>query len=219
VSESKPSRMTEKYDKMGVPALKKECSSRGISDAGEKSDLVARLAAYDRKSQPADATVTTETLAKSPTSKPAAAPEAPGVSEEEKRQQRAERFGVPNKNVEVSADSEPTGAELEEKKKARAERFGIPNANVEADKKKARAERFGLPNKQLDKEKKKAASSEEAAKRKAREEKFGTVQKGNLAGPKAEKRTREEEKSAISVEEAERIKQRKERFGLEVLYE
>lgn len=37
------------YDKMAEEALKKECSKRGVSDAGDKDDLITRLLQFDQK--------------------------------------------------------------------------------------------------------------------------------------------------------------------------
>ena len=38
-----------KYDKMTAEALKKECTKRGISDAGDKDVLITRLLQFDTK--------------------------------------------------------------------------------------------------------------------------------------------------------------------------
>ena len=73
------------------------------------------------------------------------------MTDEQRAKLRAERFGVPNEDVEKA------------KKMARAERFGTSNDDLEKEKKKQRAERFGLDNKDL-----------ETDKKKQRQERFGT---------------------------------------------
>ena len=54
----------------------------------------------------------------------------PQAVDPEVLKKRAERFGIPSKEVE------------EERKRKRAERFGIPTKEAEEDKKRRRAERF-----------------------------------------------------------------------------
>lgn len=85
---------------------------------------------------------------------------AEALSQEEKRKQRAERFGIPykpgktalkvaaeeekNKRLERAKRFQLASKELElEKKRKRAERFGVVDADVEEDKRKKRMERFG----------------------------------------------------------------------------
>ncbi|GLJ47034.1 hypothetical protein SUGI_0993050 [Cryptomeria japonica] len=85
------------------------------------------------------------------------------MSEDEKRKARAARFGG------ISSDTVGTissGVEEEKKRKARAERFGLPASSVhdEEAKKKARMERFGMGIK---------CDSAEVEKREARAARFG----------------------------------------------
>ncbi|XP_010553021.1 PREDICTED: protein MODIFIER OF SNC1 11-like isoform X2 [Tarenaya hassleriana] len=84
------------------------------------------------------------------------------LTEEEKRNSRAERFGTAT----VVNDSEPSKKAEELKRKARAERFGLPVSSapsVGAAKKKARMARFGADTK---------TDSAEEEKRKARALRF-----------------------------------------------
>jgi len=211
------------YDKMTVEALKKECGKRGVSDAGDKDVLITRLLQFDQKASDVDPSLTTVAAIGSPKKSPS----VPGMTDEEKKKLRAERFGIETAETET------------DKKKARAERFGVPNADVDAEKRKSRAERFGLPDKNLETDKKRAREERfgvgkgaddaqkklDAEKKAEREAKFGKVQKGNLFNGKeakaeagsAKKRAREE--AQIDPEEAEKIKARKERFGLDALSE
>ncbi|KAI9484661.1 hypothetical protein BDB00DRAFT_878562 [Zychaea mexicana] len=64
-------------------------------------------------------------------SSPSPSSSSPKGIDPEVLKKRAERFGIPSKEVE------------DEKKRKRAERFGVPTKEAEAEKKKRRAERFG----------------------------------------------------------------------------
>ncbi|CAI9780150.1 unnamed protein product [Fraxinus pennsylvanica] len=113
------------------------------------------------------------------------------LSEEDKRNSRAERFGTGSASH--GSDSSKQSEDL--KRKARAERFGIAQSapTDEEAKKKARGARFGSVAK---------ADSAEEEKKKAREIRFSQPQSGSLS--KANVEENNELKTAISSKAARR---------------
>ena len=106
---------------------------------------------------------------------------------------RAERFGLPNEELE------------KEKKKQRAERFGTANADLDAEKIKQRKERFGIVS--------------DADKIKARQERFGTATANGGTNSKLdsalpEPKNKRQNNSAELDDEAKKKQARLERYQL-----
>ncbi|KAI9902842.1 hypothetical protein N3K66_002194 [Trichothecium roseum] len=168
------------YSSLKVPELKKLLGERGLSQAGVKADLIARLQEHDKS--PAEEKLTEKSKAEgkedeitysddeATTSKLAPVEEAAAAPQ-------------PSADAEVSAeelkaDTEPAAAEEEEKKKAEEAApaanyaLGLSSTEAEAEAKKRadRAKRFGIE------------EDEDAKKRAERAERFGIDEKDLAKG-------------------------------------
>jgi SAP domain-containing ribonucleoprotein len=165
--------MATDYASLRVPELKKLLAEKGLSQAGNKADLVARLQENDNKDAPADANpaavenkddeinysddeakpadapapaaATTDAAAPEAAAPAAAEPAAESKVDETIPAEEGTAAPVPNFAIGLSS----TLADEEAKKRAdRAKRFGIEeddNAKKRAD----RAARFGIDEKEL----------------------------------------------------------------------
>jgi len=172
---------SKKWGSLLVADLKKELQQRGLSVAGKKAELVARLEEAETTNQIDKPKTSAEKPKESPKTDEAEidiatedltleekkeqnGKDEQELTEEEKKKRRAGRFGI----TLVTSDSE--------KNRQRAERFGLPINNkshnpLAAEKQQQRAQRFGLPIKS------KGASSLtsplDANRLKQRQERFG----------------------------------------------
>ncbi|CAI5444078.1 unnamed protein product [Caenorhabditis angaria] len=208
--------------KLTVARLKEELLKRGLSDAGNKPDLLARLTESIEDSilndagdlsLPNDDILLNDDILDAPSidgdndvekllnssedvvtsPTPPATTIKPIEAPEDPKLARAARFGLP-----VTGTASATELASESAKEARAKRFGIQNtpgaAGAEEDKKAARAARFGIE-----------TSSETKDKLAARAARFGIPV--NSDGKRAAG-------EAKSEEELKKLEERAKRFGL-----